>query len=124
MIFPGFPGELSFFQVFQVFQVKWEPCKEGVCLPRGSYVSARWGSAWGCLPRGAVCHTPLWGQIDTCENITLPQTLFAGGNNTLPDSDTGLGLGFLSYGEIGSSDPSPSLYNVTMFCAEQCKEQR
>ena len=26
MIFPGFPGVLSFFLVFQVFQVKWEPC--------------------------------------------------------------------------------------------------
>ena len=26
MIFPGFPGVLSFSQVFQVFQVEWEPC--------------------------------------------------------------------------------------------------
>ena len=26
MIFAGFPGVLSFFQVFQVFQVEWEPC--------------------------------------------------------------------------------------------------
>ena len=25
MIFPSFPGVLSFFQVFQVFQVEWEP---------------------------------------------------------------------------------------------------
>ena len=25
MIFPGFPGVLSFFQVFKVFQVEWEP---------------------------------------------------------------------------------------------------
>ena len=32
------------------------------------------GSAWGCLPRSPR------GQTDACENITLPQTSFAGGN--------------------------------------------
>ena len=56
MIFPGFPGVLSF---FQVFQVEWEP--------------------WETPP--TETETPLpCGQTDTCENITLAQTSFAGGN--------------------------------------------
>ena len=49
-------------------------------------------SARGCLPMGGVwpggvClgdlpHTP-YGQTDTCENITLLQTSFAGGKNVV-----------------------------------------
>ena len=31
-----------------------------------------------------------------------------------------LGLGLLSYTDIGSRNPSPSLYNVNMFCMVQC----
>ena len=42
----------------------------------------------GCVPpaflvREGVCPPPPRGQINTCENITLPQTLFAGGENVL-----------------------------------------
>ena len=36
---------------------------------------------------------PPCGQTDTCENITLPQTLFAGGNNGITP-DMGLQLNF------------------------------
>ena len=43
----------------------------GACL-RGVYPGI---SAWWYLP-----HTPLHAQTDACENITLPQTSFAGGN--------------------------------------------
>ena len=35
----------------------------------------------------------------------------------------GLGLGFLSFTEIGSRDLSPSLWNVNMFCIVQCSHQ-
>ena len=52
---------------------------QGVGLPGGE--------GWGCLP-GDVClgvrrgsATPVW--TDACENITLPQTLFADGKNVL-----------------------------------------
>ena len=34
----------------------------------------------GCLPGGCLSHPPFCGQTDACENITLPQTSFAGGN--------------------------------------------
>ena len=36
----------------------------------------------------------------------------------------GLGLGFLSYAEIGSRDLSPSLCNVNMFCIVQCSSSK
>ena len=35
----------------------------------------------------------------------------------------GLRLGFLSYTEMGSRDPSPSLCNVNMLCIVQCSHQ-
>ena len=34
MIFPGFPGVLSF---FQVFQVEWEPCNESLAKIQSSW---------------------------------------------------------------------------------------
>ena len=57
MIFPGFPGVLSF---FQVFQVKWEPwfLSRGLCW--GGSVS-RGISVWGGLcPEGSLY--PLYGK--------------------------------------------------------------
>ena len=35
MIFPGFPGVLSF---FQVFQVEWEPCNENILFSQESKI--------------------------------------------------------------------------------------
>ena len=39
----------------------------------------------GCVPAGCACHerspSPVNRITDACENITLPQTSFAGGNN-------------------------------------------
>ena len=37
-------------------------------------------SRGGLYPRGSLSERPLCGQTDACENITLPQTSFAGGN--------------------------------------------
>ena len=37
MIFPGFPGVLSF---FQVFQVEWEPCVHNIHTCNGMHVDA------------------------------------------------------------------------------------
>ena len=59
---------------------------QGGCLPRG--VSAQGGvcpgrvSAGGFLPRGCTWSgtPPLWTEWHASENITLPQTSFAGGN--------------------------------------------
>ena len=57
------------------------------CLPKGVCPGV---CVWGCLPRGClpggVClggclpHPSPRGQTDAFENITLPQTSFAGGN--------------------------------------------
>ena len=53
-----------------------------VCLLLGESgsggVSAPGG--WGVVSQHALRQTPSW--TDTCENITLPQTSFAGGNKT------------------------------------------
>ena len=53
----------------------------GVCVPRGCM------SPGGVCPQG-VCEAHPWtqseplpcGQTNSCENITLPQTSFSGGN--------------------------------------------
>ena len=65
-----------------------------MCTARfsGRLFGISWGvSAWGGLSRGCVCwgvsaqggvcHTSR-GQTDACENITLPQTSFSGGNQS------------------------------------------
>ena len=68
------------------------------CIPVGCIppASVAVSGGWGCLPGdvspggvcpGGVClggclpHPTPRGQTDACENITLPQTLFAGGDN-------------------------------------------
>ena len=50
---------------------------DGVCLVGG--VCPGDVCPGGCLPGGSA--TLPCGQTDACENITLPQTSFAGGNN-------------------------------------------
>ena len=50
---------------------------KGACLPRGVYLPG-----WSCLPGGYLPrYSPLWTEFLThaSENITLPQTSFAGG---------------------------------------------
>ena len=46
MIFPGFPGVLSF---FQVFQVEWEPCRPQTCGAAGGAISV-WLKVNECPP--------------------------------------------------------------------------
>ena len=93
-------------------------CQKGVCLERVCLGgSARWGgclprgvSAWGCLP-----HTP-YGQTDACENITLPQTSFAGGNNRLAQSPLGLASpAGISWIRFGSN-------TIHLYCKQSCPQ--
>ena len=50
--------------------------REGTCLG-GMH-------AWGCVHAWGVCMSPPVNRMtDACENITLPQTSFAGGKNRL-----------------------------------------
>ena len=63
-------------------------CPGGVCPER---VCVR-GGFQGLCRGGGVCPSKQWGRplprvnrmTDRCKNITLPQTLFAGGNNVEP----------------------------------------
>ena len=64
-------------------------CSEGVCLGDASR-----GMSKVCVCPGGVHITPdpeadtsPRGQTDTCKNITLPQTSFAGGNNYNGDNN-------------------------------------
>ena len=84
MIFPGFPGVLSF---FQVFQVEWEPW--GILGPvsGGRYSPPPGSMSEGEYPpprhihlpeftRDQACTPPKQNDLtDPCENITYPQLL-------------------------------------------------
>ena len=82
-------------------------CASPTCWPypgwgRGVCIQGVWADPLKvCLQRGVVAQTPqschLWcmqvpphGQTNTCENITLPQTSFAGGN--INGGNNGYGL--------------------------------
>ena len=57
-------------------------------LMGGEQVSVQGVSPGRVSVRGVcVKETPLRGQTDACENITFPQTSFAGGNNFAPNSE-------------------------------------
>ena len=81
---------------------------QGVCRPKG--VSARGVTAkgGGCLPRRCACLRGVVRQR-TCENITLPQTLFAGGNKFK-----------LFEFSIGRQAVSVILYTIFQFTCVQC----
>ena len=70
-------------QMTNTFDKKERECIPVRCVPPASVAISIRG---GCLPGGGVClggdyHTPC-GQTDACENIILPQSSFAGDNNT------------------------------------------
>ena len=72
--------------------VRGVPAQMGVYLPRGGCTCLGvCVPAWGVyLPREGTCpgNPPPVNRItDTCKNITLSQTSFAGGNNVLDETD-------------------------------------
>ena len=72
MIFPGFPGVLSF---FQVFQVEWEPCPD-MWPPRRDLVPEISTSTLPPPPQSEQIDRNLWKHY-------LPATAVAGGNDHL-----------------------------------------
>ena len=89
------------------------------CLPEGCL--SRACLPWGGLPGGGVSaqgslpHTP-YGHTDACENITLPQTSFAGGNNRLAQSPLGLASpAGISWIRFGSN-------TIHLYCKQSCPQ--
>ena len=58
---------------------------EGTCMPGG--VHAQGGHACEGDVRATHPHPPVNRMTDACENITLPQTSFAGGNNLIKENN-------------------------------------
>ena len=92
---PSLFNLFHFHAVFAVFGKKSCQTRMHSRMRTASSIPYGWGASLcpGGLSREGlsrgVCvkETPPRGQTDVCENITFPQTWFAGGNNFAPNSE-------------------------------------